>query len=250
MTRNYTLDAALALAADGYPVFPCTVNKTPTCRGGFHSAKADRYAIEELWQSSPGDLIGVPTGLVFDVLDIDAKHEAARDWWNANRRAMPRTRAHRTRSGGLHLLFQANADVACNAGKLAPGVDVRGRGGYIVWWPAHHFPVLSDAPLAPWPDWLLEQFQPKPRSSSTTSSTISSGSDAWLRGLVRTVANAAEGQRNHVLFWAACRAGEAVREGAAGETFVIDVLIEAAARAGLPEREAQRTIQSGMNRHG
>jgi len=70
--------------------------------------------------------------------------------------------------------------------------------------------------------------------------------DAWLRGLVRSVANATEGQRNSVLFWASCRAGAAVRDGKAAEVFVIDVLVEAAKHAGLPEREAQRTVQSGM----
>ena len=72
--------------------------------------------------------------------------------------------------------------------------------------------------------------------------------DGWLRGLVRAVANASEGHRNATLFWATCRAGEAVRDGKAGEAFVVDVLIEAATHAGLPEREAQRTVQSGMHR--
>jgi hypothetical protein len=112
-------------------------------------------------------------------------------------------------------------------------------------------PVLSDAAPAPWPDWLLEHFRPKPRLVTSPSfEPIVSRNDAWLRGLVRLVGNAAEGQRNQILFWAACRGGEAVRRGYATESFVTDVLIEAAARAGLPAREAQRTIQSGMNRHG
>jgi hypothetical protein len=72
--------------------------------------------------------------------------------------------------------------------------------------------------------------------------------DGWLRGLIRAVANASEGHRNATLFWATCRAGEAVRDGKASEAFVVDVLIEAATHAGLPEREAQRTVQSGIHR--
>jgi hypothetical protein len=70
--------------------------------------------------------------------------------------------------------------------------------------------------------------------------------DGWLRGLVRTVASAAQGHRNSVLFWASCRAGDAVRDGKADEAFVVDVLLEAATHAGLPQPEAKRTIQSGM----
>jgi hypothetical protein len=66
--------------------------------------------------------------------------------------------------------------------------------------------------------------------------------------LVRIVVRAAEGQRNSVLFWAACRGGEAVRDGRAAEDFVVDVLSEAAGRAGLSQSEARRTIQSGMRR--
>jgi hypothetical protein len=39
----------------------------------------------------------------------------------------------------------------------APGVDVRADGNYIIWWPAHGYPVINDLPLdqlADWPDWL------------------------------------------------------------------------------------------------
>jgi hypothetical protein len=72
--------------------------------------------------------------------------------------------------------------------------------------------------------------------------------DGWLRGLVRAVATATEGDRNSILFWAACRGSEAVRDGKAAEGFVNNVLLEAAKRCGLGELEAKRTIQSGMRR--
>ena len=159
-----------------------------------------------------------------------------------------RTRAHRTRSGGLHLLFRHDDTVHCTAGKIALGVDTRGAGGYIIWWPAAGFPVLSDAALAPWPEWLLAELRRKPQSAKATSTTADVSGDGWLRGLVRSVANATEGQRNSVLFWASCRAGAAVRDGKVAEAFVIDVLVEAATHAGLPEREAARTTRSGMQR--
>jgi hypothetical protein len=67
---------------------------------------------------------------------------------------------------------------------------------------------------------------------------------------VRTVVRASEGERNQTLFWAACRAGKAVREGKAANEFVTDVLVEAAAHAGLSRPEAVRTIDSGLRTGG
>jgi hypothetical protein len=240
---------ALELAAQNIPVFPCALSKRPTTPDGYKNASVDADEIRRLCREHPGVLIGVPTGAVsgFDVLDLDIKHREARDWWRENRQRVPRTRMHRTRSGGLHLLFAHNDVVRCSASQIARGVDTRGTGGYVCWWPATGLPVLSEAAPAPWPDWLLEEFRPKPRPTPSSSTIVSRG-DGWLRGLVRTVIGAAEGQRNSILFWAACRGGEAVRDGKAGEDFVADVLVEAALRTGLPQPEARRTIQSGMRR--
>ena len=237
---------ALRLGAQGYPVLPCRMDKRPACQHGFYDAVTDAAGIVGLWRATPGDLIGVPAGIIFDCLDIDAKHSTAHVWWNKHRRDFPATRAHRTRSGGLHILFSANAAMPCSAGKLAPGVDTRGLGGYIIWWPAAGYSVLTDAPLAPWPEWLLAEFTPKQQAPQQINRHVQSRGHNWLRGLARTVANAAKGQRNSTLFWASCRARHAVDNGKADQDFVVDVLLEAARHAGLPPTEAQRTIQSGM----
>jgi Bifunctional DNA primase/polymerase, N-terminal len=245
--------AALRLASGGLPVFPCTKsNKCPCTPHGFKDASTDSAVIENLWRQHPGELIGVPTGDAsgFDALDLDPRHVQAKDWWRENQHRIPRTRTHKTRSGGLHLLFRHDDRIRCGAGRIALGVDTRSTGGYIIWWPATGLPILSDAPPAPWPDFLLEHFRPKPRLvTSSSPEPIVSRSDAWLRGLVRLVCGAPEGQRNQILFWAACRAGEAVRRGKADESFVTDVLAIAATKhAGLPQSEAQRTIRSGIRR--
>jgi hypothetical protein len=244
------LDSALKLAAAGMPVFPCRADKTPTTPHGFKNAVTDSAAVRELWRQRPGPLIGVPTDAVsgINLLDLDfPKHPESRTWFDENRHRLPATRIHGTLSSGLHLLFKHDPLVRGSAGKIAPGVDTRGAGGYLIWWPAAGAPVVSDAPLAPWPEWLLVEFQAKPRPS-TAPLCLCAGNDGWLRGLVRFVANAPEGQRNSILFWAACRAGEAVRDGRADEDFVTCVLLEAAAHAGLSLREAQLTIRSGVQR--
>jgi hypothetical protein len=238
------IDTALQLGAAGYAVFSCLASKNPATPNGFYDAVTDETEIKNLWRADPGCLIGVRTGLHFDALDLDPQ---AKDWFEHNRRRLPQTRIHRTRRGGLHVLFAHHEAVRCTASKIAAGVDTRGTGGYLIWWPAARLPVLSDAPLAPWPEWLLAELRPKPRVVPSNT-IVHCGGDRWLRGLVRTVATAPEGQRNAVLFWAACRAGEAIHDGKTTEDFVTRVLLEAAAHAGLTLREAQQTIRSGIQR--
>jgi hypothetical protein len=243
------LAAALKLAARGIRVFPCKQDKRPYTARGFRDASCGKILVTEWWGRWPDALIGTPTGIWFDVLDLDLQHEPARQWVKQHRDRLPVTRTHVTRSGGYHLLFKPSGAVKCSAGLIAPHVDTRGTGGYIIWWPAHNFTVENSGTIAPLPQWVAAALNPAPPVLiSSTSSPLFSRSDAWLRGLVRLVAWATEGERNSKLFWAACRAGEAVRDGKAVEGFVVDVLTEAALHAGLPEREAQHTIKSGIDR--
>src|SRR5262245_17292911 len=117
----------------GLPRFPCGEGKRPLTAKGFYGARRD-------WQGDGGwPLVGVPTGSAsgFDVLDIDA---AGVDWYRREFDALPFTRAHETRSVGLHLLFRHAEGLRCSTGKIARGVDVRGDGGYVIWWPREGLP--------------------------------------------------------------------------------------------------------------
>jgi hypothetical protein len=131
------LGDALKLASEGRHCFPCASSKRPTTPHGFLDASADPVVLRELWANYAGPLVGVRTGLSsgIDVLDLDRKHPEALVWWFSHRDRLPLTRVHRTRSGGLHLIFRHVPDVRCSAGRIAPGIDVRGDGGYIIWWP-------------------------------------------------------------------------------------------------------------------
>jgi hypothetical protein len=220
------------------------MDKRPACPRGFYDAVTGAGAIEDLWRLYPGELVGIRAGTVFDCLDIDAKYSAADAWWGKHQHDVPLTRTHRTRSGGLHLLFSANAAMPCTAGRLAPGVDTRGAGGYIIWWPAAGYPVLRDLPLAPWPEWLLTELAPKPQPRSR--SVVPVPDSRLLAKLVQMVAAAREGERNCLTFWCACRAGEMVADGKLCATTAIAVIAEAATRAGLPRGEAERTARSGV----
>jgi hypothetical protein len=140
------------------PRFPCqTENKKPLTPHGFKDAV--RVRDDSAWP-----LVGVPTGVKFDVLDVDLRNGGA-SWFDANFDALPQTRCHETRSGGIHLFFKAAAGLRCTSGKIAPGIDVRAKGGYVIWWPREGLP-FEDHPLCEWPDWLLQEaMKPKVRSA-------------------------------------------------------------------------------------
>jgi hypothetical protein len=161
---------------------------------------------------------------------------------------LPSTRVHRSRSGGLHLLFQYQAEVRCSAGRIAAGVDVRATGGYIIWWPAAGFPVLSDAPCAPWPEWVRILLRPSRQAVARGKVVVPD--DVMLTSLVRLVAAARPGERNNLTFWAACRAGEMAASGMLRAEIAAAVIAEAATRAGLPFTEAERTAWSGVRATG
>jgi hypothetical protein len=237
------------LVSKGYHCFPCAVTKRPISPHGFKDATVDPKALSALWQKHPGELIGVSTGITsgIDVLDIDAKHPEAVAWWRNNRRRFSRTQVHRTRSGGIHLLFRHNDGVRCTASKIALGIDTRGAGGYIIWWPATCLPVLSDAPPAPWPDWFISELRREVRTAAPIARVPS---NHLISKLVHLVAGAGEGERNCLTFWAACRAGEMVASGLLSANVAAAIIAEAATRAGLPRAEAERTARNGIRTAG
>ena len=245
------LEAAIATRL---PCFPCGALKRPTIPGpgGYKHATSDPAELRALWRRYPGALVGVRTGTAssLSVLDIDGvKHPEAEIWLAANRERLPSTRIHQTRSGGLHLVFQHVPGVWNSQGRKghpAKGVDTRGEGGYAVGWPTAGFPVICDAPPAPWPRWLIDALFPPIRIAARITPVTMASDVQILERLARRVIHTPESQRNSVLFWAACRVGEAIRSEKIDERCGFAVLSGAALRAGLPASEAKGTIASGI----
>lgn len=149
----------------GLPVFPCGGNKRPVVETGFKAATADAGEIVAMFARPGAELIGMPTGrasgLVAVDIDIRPGHTGM-DWLDENRYALPETRTHKTRSGGLHLIFLAPEDVEIrnSASRLAPGVDVRGEGGYIILPPSPGYAVADESEPAEMPRWLIRACMP------------------------------------------------------------------------------------------
>jgi len=154
---------ALSLASKGVPVFPCKPDKSPHTGNGFKAASTDEAKIRKWWETWPDALIGVPTGEKsgINVLDIDVKTGTVEEVLARLPETLPETRVHATRSGGRHYLFSASTAVRSRQG-VVPGVDTRGDGGYVIWWPAHGCKA-EDHKLAPTPGWLGSD-PPRPKA--------------------------------------------------------------------------------------
>ena len=168
MRETSVLAAALELAEANIAVFPVVlvtdketgkVDKIPAVAGWQAAATTDEAQLRA-WFTTGDYAIGIPTGPRnrVDVLDIDLKH-GPNQWWVENEARIPLTRRQQTQSSGIHIAFNHYPGMGCSVGRIAPDVDIRAGGGFIVHWPGQGFPVLDDTPwecLANWPPWLAE----------------------------------------------------------------------------------------------
>jgi putative DNA primase/helicase len=133
--------AALKYAADfHWYVFPLVPrSKRPLIAEWPTKASIDPPTIRDWWLKWPGANIGIacgPSKLV--VVDCDVKNEAANgleSWLDLKQehKINDATVTQKTPSGGEHILYRSNGHGIHNSsGQLAPGVDIRADGGYIV----------------------------------------------------------------------------------------------------------------------
>lgn len=132
------LDAALAYAELGYAVFPCVPNeKRPLTSNGLLDATTDAEQIAGWWERWPDANVAIATnGLL--VIDLDVDDQGEPNQWLADQperlielAAAPLSLTPR---GGKHFIFRQPPGVKCRntASKLAPHVDTRADGGYIL----------------------------------------------------------------------------------------------------------------------
>ena len=254
--NDHPVADALRLAHYGTPSFPCREDKRPACPHGFKDATADPEKLRELWRQYPGPLVGVPTGDASGifVVDVDsARHDEANDWLERHSPYLPETRQHATKSGGLHLLFKHRPGLKNTSSKLARGVDTRGDGGYIIWWPFHmglNAPHKLELPIADLPDEIYQRLVERPAPLRFTGPAFGKSvgdSNRKVQGILGAVAGAQEGERNRLLFWGACRVSDMIanREIGPSEGARAFAALElVSTTTGLSAREVTRTIRS------
>ena len=155
------LQAAAVWAYKGIFVFPCEKKIPTTGPGGFKNATLDAVQIAKWWSEKPNAQIGIPTGEVngLFVVDVDGpKGERAAEKLN-----LPSTFTVQTRPGRYQLWFEQAKGTRSRstASVIAPELDTRGDGGYVVAPPSvHHvtgkpYQVVKNLPWASAPGFLL-----------------------------------------------------------------------------------------------
>ena len=166
-----SVDWALFYADHGWPVFPVNpLNKKPYGGHGFYDATLDKNQIRQMWRQHPDGMIAKPTGLLSRtlVVDLDRKEGGAdgvATWakLTAEKGGAPVTLFSETPSTGQHHIFRHRYGLRCvPLNGIAPGVEIKADGGYIVLPPSlytgpnrRRYVWQNNIALAEPPDWLV-----------------------------------------------------------------------------------------------
>jgi len=232
---------------------------------GVKDATTNRARILAWWTRHPQANIGLATGHLFDVLDVDgpAGERAIRQLAATHSLASSGPLV-RTGGGGWHFYLAPTG-----LGNVHPRgleqVDWRGRGGYVVAPPSRHASGHPyqwapgrdlDTPPGQVPAVLLQRLQPRQLQRPTGSVQLPAATDgpgdryaqAALAEELARVAGAPVGHRNRQLWESTRNLYNLVATGALIECEVQQGLLAAADRCGVladEPRQTRRTLTSG-----
>ena len=143
---NADINELLKLAA-GKPVFPCSQTKAPLTAKGLKDASQDPKIIKKWWRERPDALVAVPMGESsgYVCIDVDNYKNDPNTiaWVQDNINLLQSTLVHTTRRNGRHYLFLTNGTKIASSngvtlgGVKLSGLDIKGEGGYAIWWSMH-----------------------------------------------------------------------------------------------------------------
>jgi len=242
-----SLEDALAYADKfDWWVLPCQWRagphrKQPLLEHGFLGASNDPQQIKVWWTRWPAALIGVATeAAVLAVLDVDVKDPrkyGPDSLDELGHSILDVTPIAHTSSGGWHVYYDRGAlDIPSSTHRLGPGLDVRGRGGYIIapspgsgyWWDPHYNP--DTVALAPAPEWLIPPVR-KPETIARKPIKpvvgLSPYADAAIARACLAIRGAADGQQRVTLLRESFSIGTLAGAGGIPEAFARAALIDA-----------------------
>jgi hypothetical protein len=180
------------------------------------------------------------------VIDVDPR---ALLWFRPRVRRFSLTRMHQTPRGGWHLLYRLPLPPApllgSSSGKIAPGVNTHGQGGYVIWPPSPGYEVVHEAEIARLPSWIVHRLTME-RRRPRRREYVNLGQQR-LEALENFVVHSRRGEPAARLLWAASQAREVVEAGKVGEREASATIARAAMAAGVDERDALLRI---INRPG
>ncbi len=248
------LEAALRYVAMGYAVLPCRPGrKEPLPPRGLLDATRDPEALRGWWSRWPAANVALScAGLV--VVDLDPARPP--DWPGSERREALRALDPPIQKTprGWHIFFRrpAGAHWRCSAGRLAPGVDIRTTGGYVLVAPSHvnGRPYVWRRPLPPLaelpepPAWLRAALDSLAAGTAAQRATDTGrGARDTRPTATDSLALLPEGERNSGLFRLACRWRRAGLGGAELRAALLAANAERC-RPPLEEREVIRIADS------
>lgn len=283
--RPALLRHAHALADHGWRVFPLAPGrKIPAITSWQTRATTDPDRIARCWAAGPYN-IGIacgPSGLLVVDLDVPKPGQTPPTEWQCHGWRTPRagtdvfaavcdragqpvpadTYTVTTGRGGTHLYYQHPdtgpqlRNTQGDRGGLGWLIDTRAHGGYVVAAGSvvagRPYTVSRDTDPAPLPGWLADALTPAPLPAQepVTIDLPADRTGAYVRAAIERetalVADAAQGERNHMLYTASIALGQLVAGGALPESDAVTVLTAAAGRAGLGQTETTKTIRSGL----
>ncbi|PXX53429.1 bifunctional DNA primase/polymerase-like protein [Nocardia tenerifensis] len=228
--------AAISAAARGWSVFPlCPGSKRPAICQWQQRATVDPSQIHSWWREDPYRNIAIATGpsrlYVIDLDTAACPNAGDRSGWElfndlataADASGTLATYTVATPSGGHHLYYRTppRKALSCTVGRLGPGIDSRGEGGYIVaagsLTSRGTYRRLDARPPTHLPQWLYDLYQPAPHPTLDRPPSPPHDRDRYLAAIldseIQRIVSARVGTRNDTLFRAALTLGRLVAGG-------------------------------------
>ena len=161
---------ALAYLKNGFSIFPTRGKKPLVAWEKYQFERPTKQQVIEWWDKWPDADIGVVTGGISGIVVVDIDGGKVPQ--------LPPTAVSQTSPGHFQYFFKYPGFSVKNSTKeIAPNLDIRGDGGFVVVPPSKHFNretreqdftytwLISpeDASFAELPDWIIEKFKKEPK---------------------------------------------------------------------------------------